>query len=87
MNGNSGSNCCGRDPGNGDVIDDHIYTGPGITALPSATRIAQLGEFGGFGLRVAGHEWSPGNGFGYEMVADQAALTRRYVEVTDTLQG
>ncbi|GAB7052987.1 AbfB domain-containing protein [Catenuloplanes indicus] len=87
VNGNSGSNCCGRDPGNGDVVDDHIYVGPGLTQPPSTTRIAQLGEFGGLGLRVAGHEWSPGNGFGYEMVADTTALNRRYVEVTDTLQG
>jgi hypothetical protein len=84
---NSGSNCCGFDGGNGDVIDDHIYVGPGNTALPTATRIAVLGEYGGLGLRVAGHEWSPGNGFGYEMTPDAATLTRRYVEVTGQLRN
>jgi hypothetical protein len=87
VDNNSGSNCCGSDSGNGDVIDDHIYVGPGTTALPTATRIAVLGEFGGLGLRVAGHEWSPGNGFAYEMEPDAATLTARYVEVTDSLQG
>ncbi|GIH10670.1 hypothetical protein Rhe02_87370 [Rhizocola hellebori] len=86
VNNNSGSNCCGFDGGAGDVIDDHIYVGPGAPNLPSATRIAVLGEYGGIGLRVAGHEWSPGNGFAYEMTADSAALTRRYVEVTGQLR-
>ncbi len=87
VDANSGSNCCGSDPGNGDTIDDHIYVGPGTTHTPSATRVAQLGEFGGLGLIVPGHEWQPGAGFGYEMEPDSATLTRRYVEVTDTLQG
>jgi hypothetical protein len=47
VNGNSGSSCCGRDPGNGDIIDDHIYVGPGSTNVPTSARVAQLGEFGG----------------------------------------
>ncbi|KAH7104198.1 alpha-L-arabinofuranosidase B [Auriculariales sp. MPI-PUGE-AT-0066] len=87
VNGNSGSSCCGRDPGNGDIVDDHIYVGPGLTNKPSASRVAQLGEFGGLGLRIAGHEYKAGAGFSYEIVADTTALTRRYVEVTDTLKG
>jgi hypothetical protein len=87
VDGNSGFNCCGTDSGNGDAIDNHIYVGPGTTSLPTATRVAELGEFGGLGLRVSGHEWSPGNGFAYEMTPDPVTLTRRVVEVTDTLQG
>ncbi|MDX6740221.1 AbfB domain-containing protein [Actinocorallia sp. A-T 12471] len=83
---NSGSNCCGFDGGNGDVIDDHIYVGPGLTNLPTASRIAVLGEYGGLGLRVPGHEWSPGNGFGYEMLPNSAALTQRYVGITAQLR-
>ena len=82
VNNNSGSNCCGFDGGNGDVIDDHIYVGPGNPQRPSATRVAMLGEFGGLGLRAAGHEWSPGNGFAYEMTSSPAALTERYAQVT-----
>ncbi|KAF7324726.1 Alpha-L-arabinofuranosidase B [Mycena kentingensis (nom. inval.)] len=87
VNGNSGSSCCGRDPGNGDIIDDHIYVGPGSTNRPSSTRFAQLGEFGGIGLIVSGHEWQPGAGFSYEVVGDATAYNRRYVEVSAALQG
>ncbi|MBV1855621.1 AbfB domain-containing protein [Catellatospora tritici] len=83
---NSGSNCCGFDGGNGDTIDDHIYVGPGQPQLPTASRIAVLGEYGGLGLRVSGHEWSPGNGFGYEMLPDSASLTQRYVSITSQLR-
>ncbi len=54
-----------------DVIDNHNYTGPGV-ARPTATRAGVVGEFGGLGLKVAGHEWFPGGGFSYE---DQARRT------------
>ncbi|KZV89230.1 alpha-L-arabinofuranosidase B [Exidia glandulosa HHB12029] len=87
INGNSGSNCCGRDPGNGDIVDDHIYVGPGSTHMPSDKRFAQLGEFGGIGMRVEGHEWQPGKGFSYIMVENAAELNKHYVEVSATLQG
>jgi hypothetical protein len=78
VNNMSGINCCGSvDGGNGDVADWHVYVGPASPA-PSGTRAAVLGEFGGLGLRITGHEWSPGNGFGYEMMSSAAALTSRY---------
>ncbi|MGX7827948.1 AbfB domain-containing protein [Actinokineospora sp. 24-640] len=85
INHNSGSNCCLSDPEppNGDVIDDHAYQMSSGTRTPSATRIAVLGEYGGLGRRVAGHEWQPGAGFGYgELFPDEASLTNRYVEIT-----
>ncbi|SEM35533.1 Glycosyl hydrolases family 2, TIM barrel domain [Stigmatella aurantiaca] len=83
----SGINCCGAvDGGNGDLADWHVYVGP-ASPVPSATRAAVLGEFGGLGLRVAGHEWSPGNGFGYEMVANGAELTSRYVSLMTGLRN
>ena len=73
----SGVNCCGSvDGGNGDVVDNHIYVGPGST-VPSATRAAVLGEFGGLGWKVAGHEWFPGGGFSYEDQASPTALNNR----------
>ncbi|WNG19104.1 AbfB domain-containing protein [Cystobacter fuscus] len=87
VNNMSGINCCGSvDGGNGDLADWHVYPSP---ASPSAStsRAAVLGEYGGLGLRVPGHEWSPGNGFGYEMVADGAALTSRYVGFIQGLQS
>ncbi|MCG5218731.1 AbfB domain-containing protein [Streptosporangium soli] len=85
VNNNSGSNCCGFDGGNGDVIDDHIYVGPGSPARPTAARVAVLGEFGGLGLRSPGHEW-PGNGFAYEMTPDAATLTNRYIQINEQLK-
>ncbi|TQM79331.1 glycosyl hydrolase family 2 [Saccharothrix saharensis] len=85
INHNSGSNCCvsDPDPGNGDVIDDHAYQMSGATRPPDANRVAVLGEFGGLGRRVVGHEWQPGAGFAYgDLFPDEASLTGRYVEIT-----
>ncbi|WP_020666339.1 AbfB domain-containing protein [Amycolatopsis nigrescens] len=96
VNNNSGSNCCGFDGGNGDVIDDHVYVAPGSTQRPvpgrtpqppSATRVAVLGEYGGLGLAIPGHEWQPGHGGGYENVSSPAALTSRYVSLLSVVQG
>ncbi|MFI5494451.1 AbfB domain-containing protein [Actinoplanes sp. NPDC051859] len=87
VNHNSGSNCCDSDPdpGNGDVIDDHMYVGPGITRAPTATRIAVNGEYGGLGLRVPGHEWPTSGKFAYEWLPTPTALTDRYVQITSKL--
>ena len=87
VNHNSGSNCCESDPdpGNGDVIDDHMYVGPGVARQPSSTRVLVLGEYGGLGLHVPGHEWSTGNTFAYEMLPTSEALTNRYVQITEKL--
>ncbi|MFI8093033.1 AbfB domain-containing protein [Streptomyces sp. NPDC086080] len=82
----SGVNCCGAvDGGNGDVVDHHVYVGPGTT-VPSATRAAVLGEFGGLGLKVAGHEWYPGGGFSYEDQPDLAHLNDRFVGLLDGIR-
>ncbi|WP_245651894.1 AbfB domain-containing protein [Streptosporangium amethystogenes] len=59
VDNNSGSNCCGWDGGNGDVIDDHVYPGPGDTQQPSGTRAAVLGEYGGIRKQLQGHTWTP----------------------------
>lgn len=82
---NSGSNCCLSDPepSNGDVVDDHAYQMSGGTRQPSASRIAVLGEYGGLGRRVVGHEYQPGAGFGYgDLFSDETSLTNRYVTIT-----
>ena len=46
-NGNSGAaNCCNAtEPGNGDLIDEHIYIGPS-SPNPTPSRAAVLGEYG-----------------------------------------
>jgi hypothetical protein len=85
INHNSGSNCCVSDPSptNGDVIDDHAYQMSSGTRTPDATRIAVLGEYGGLGRRVTGHEWQPGAGFAYgDLFPDEGSLTTRYVNIT-----
>ncbi|WP_326609235.1 AbfB domain-containing protein [Streptomyces scopuliridis] len=86
VNNMSGVNCCGSvDGGNGDVVDNHIYVGPGNTA-PTATRAAVLGEFGGLGYKVPGHEWYPGGGFSYEDQPSLAALNDRLVGLLDSIR-
>ncbi|MGA6161845.1 AbfB domain-containing protein [Amycolatopsis magusensis] len=85
INHNSGSNCCVSDPepGNGDVLDDHAYQMSPGTRLPTASRVAVLGEYGGLGRRITGHEWQPGAGFAYgDLFPDEASLTNRYTEIT-----
>jgi len=90
INHNSGSNCCLSDPepANGDIVDDHAYQVSSATRLPTATRVAVLGEYGGLGRRVAGHEYQPGAGFGYgDLYPDEASLTARYVQITGQVRG
>ena len=81
VNNNSGVNCCGVvDGGNGDVLDWHVYVGPDAP-LPSAVRASVLGEFGGLGLKVEGHEWRPGAYFSYQAKQNSAELTSGYLEL------
>jgi beta-galactosidase/beta-glucuronidase len=87
VNNNSGVNCCDMvDGGNGDVVDWHVYVGP-EAPLPSALRASVLGEYGGLGLQVEGHEWRPGAYFSYQDESDAAALTQRYVELSGKVRG
>ncbi|HEV7976933.1 LamG-like jellyroll fold domain-containing protein [Amycolatopsis sp.] len=86
VNAESGVNCCDSEPdsGKGDIYDEHNYLGPG-SPTPSATRAAAVGEFGGLGLKVAGHEFDPAGSFAYEMEPDSATLTSRYLQLQDRL--
>ncbi|MDP9395360.1 MAG: beta-galactosidase [Actinomycetota bacterium] len=88
VNGHSGYNCClsKGDPGNGDMMDWHVYTGPDAPA-PTSTRISILGEFGGLGLRTPGHEYSPHGGFfAYEPMSSAAHLNDRYTGMVRDLK-
>jgi hypothetical protein len=93
VSAHSGYNCCQSlgDPGNGDIMDWHIYLGPD-SPTPTSTRVAVLGEFGGLALHTPGHEWSPSGGwFGYEWQTDSTAMTNRFVglmtSVTDLMRN
>jgi Concanavalin A-like lectin/glucanases superfamily/PA14 domain/Glycosyl hydrolases family 2, sugar binding domain/Glycosyl hydrolases family 2, TIM barrel domain/Glycosyl hydrolases family 2 len=82
----SGLNCCGAvDGGNGDVMDFHIYPGPGSPGAPTATRASVLGEYGGLGLPVLGHTWA-GGGWGYAVEPNADALTNDYVAMSGRLR-
>jgi hypothetical protein len=83
----SGVNCCGSpDGGNGDVWDYHTYTGPD-SPPPTGARANVLGEYGGLGLIVSGHEYQVGHGFGYEMEPDSATLTNRFLGMQKSLNA
>ena len=85
VNARSGLNCCNipGDSGKGDVIDWHMYQGPGFPA-PDNTRAAVDGEHGGLSLVIPGHTWkgafSPYGGFD-----TSEALTAAYVKNTEAM--
>ena len=83
----SGANCCDTpgDPGTGDIIDWHQYTGPALPA-PDATRASIDGEHGGFSLGIEGHTWPGASINPYGSVADRAALNDAYVKNTAVLR-
>lgn len=66
------------DMGVGDVIDIHVYPGPGAPANEKH-RAAVLGEFGGLGLPVPGHSWESKDNWGYVSYKSSAELTDAYV--------
>ncbi len=63
----------------GDVIDMHNYPGPGAPKWEE-NRAAVLGEFGGVGLAVEGHQWvKSAKNWGYNgLQKDAEGLTKRY---------
>jgi hypothetical protein len=61
----------------GDIVDVHNYPGPAAPP-PEPRRAAVLGEFGGLGLIVEGHSWSPTRHWGYRMEPDSQALAKSY---------
>ncbi len=67
------------DRGGGDVVDWHRYPGPASPA-PESLRAAVLGEFGGLGLKIAGHMWTEEN-WGYQKMDDMAGLQKRYEQL------
>jgi len=81
-------------PGNAlkiaDVNDVHTYPWPGAPE-PSATQYTMVGEFGGIGAFISGHEWqtkSGGSGcFAYLVNPDAQNMTDTYLEMVQLLQA
>jgi hypothetical protein len=87
VNEDSGQNCCASlpDPHGGDIYDNHNYPEPGHPVVTDGRAIVD-GEFGGLGMRVAGHMWF-GSGFAYEMESSSQQLTDRYVQLDKELES
>ncbi|MEO1260458.1 MAG: PA14 domain-containing protein [Bacteroidota bacterium] len=64
------------DMGVGDVNDIHAYPGP-AAPKKEPDRAVVLGEFGGLGLNVQGHQWTD-EGWGYQQIATPEALLKEY---------
>ena len=61
----------------GDMVDVHVYPGPGMPPLEQ-TRAAILGEYGGLGLPITGHLWLQSGNWGYQTFKDRQALGNAY---------
>jgi len=72
------------DAGVGDLNDIHRYPDPGAPNY-SDTRAAVLGEYGGLGLHVPGHEWSP-LVFSYQLMNSKEQLTSTYIAYINRLK-
>ena len=69
----------------GDVHDIHAYPGP--AAPPNEElRAAVLGEFGGLGLPVPGHNWQEDKNWGYRSFKSAEELTAAYLELLVKLE-
>ena len=70
----------------GDVIDVHIYPGPGMEAAEK-NRAAVLGEFGGLGYPVKDHLWWDKRNWGYLTYHDKEELTVEFEKLISSLKG
>ncbi|HZZ42398.1 MAG TPA: glycoside hydrolase family 2 TIM barrel-domain containing protein [Tepidisphaeraceae bacterium] len=68
------------DAGVGDVVDMHLYPGPGAPKTEEK-RAAVLGEFGGLGLATWGHLWKSDRNFSYAGQESAEGLTEQYVRL------
>ncbi|MBE0685749.1 MAG: beta-galactosidase [Anaerolineaceae bacterium] len=72
------------DQGNGDIYSIHKYVGPDMPRLEKERSVA-LSEFGGIGLKVAGHLWQVEKLFAYRMVNTRQELTDWYLKLMEKL--
>jgi len=79
INGASGGNFYGG----GDIIDLHNYPEPAMPnpRLFGEKQVLVLGEFGGLGLPVNDHVWTPKENWGYQTFTNSEELFKRYDEL------
>ncbi|MCR5709770.1 MAG: beta galactosidase jelly roll domain-containing protein [Bacteroidales bacterium] len=63
----------------GDILDLHNYPQPEMY-LYDAKRVNVLGEYGGIGMPVEGHLWTPDRNWGYIKFTTPAEVTDQYVK-------
>ncbi|PWV45885.1 sugar-binding domain-containing protein [Chitinophaga sp. S165] len=69
---------------NSDLTDIHDYPGPGIAPpLPGKARV--LGEWGGVGVPVKGHQWNAAAGWGYVKITP-SEMTDKYSSMVKRLK-
>ena len=71
--------------GAGDILDLHNYPQPDLY-LFDANRVNVLGEYGGIGLPVEGHLWTPDRNWGYVKFASPKEVTDEYVKYARQLK-
>jgi len=69
----------------GDVNDIHTYPWPG-DPLPSATQYGMIGEYGGLGAFISGHEWVPGKCYAYMGSKDPEEMTQQYLKMVSMVK-
>lgn len=74
------------DRGAGDMIDVHLYPGPGME-LPEDDRASVLGEFGGLGWPLEDHLWWNKRNWGYLTYNDKQTYQNEFDALIKNLQG
>lgn len=74
------------DRGVGDIIDIHIYPGPGME-LPEQNRASVIGEFGGLGWPVEDHLWWNKKNWGYLTYQEQEKFQQEFQSLITDLQS
>ncbi|MES2648982.1 MAG: sugar-binding domain-containing protein [Bacteroidota bacterium] len=72
----------------GDMVDLHNYPDPAMPdpELYGAKRAIVLGEFGGLGLPVEGHNWQNDKNWGYQSFKNSQELLARYSGMMSRMQ-
>lgn len=69
----------------GDILDTHHYPQPRMTLLDTK-RATVLGEYGGIGLVVKDHLWTPDRNWGYTRFNSPKEVTDEYEKYCDILE-
>lgn len=68
----------------GDILDLHNYPGPDLY-LYDSERATVLGEYGGIGMVLPEHIWTPDKNWGYVEFNTPEEVTREYIKYIDQL--